>query len=163
MRTTRALLAVLAVLSVAAAGCAGDDTGSATTTTRPAASTTTGGPTSTVATGEVAEGLTCQGFDQEVPRLEPVEITRAELDAAGCEVPPGGAVPGGGTLWLVRSGVDRLSFTLTSAAGSPWVATLEVPAPGCAQTMEWRGEMVLVLASDSKPDLRIERVEDPCG
>ena len=164
---TRRVAAALVLAAIALAGCGTDDGGGrdATTTSGvPRSSTTTEAATgSTVATGELAEGVVCDLDSDEFPTLEATEISRERLAEAGCETPPGGGLPEGDTLWAVPSGTDRNGIYLTSADGSPWVVTLDVPAPGCIQTMEWRGQMVLVVASDTKPVFKVERVEQPCG
>ena len=102
------------------------------------------------------------GLPEDVPVQEVVEASAELLDMGGC-VLPGDQSAGAGRLWLVRSGVDRNRFELTRTDGDIQVARLVRPGDGCIQTSDWRGEMVIVLPSDTEPSVRVETVTEGCG
>jgi hypothetical protein len=101
-----------------------------------------------------ATQVACQMLDTErFPTRELSAVTAQELTDAGC-VDADGDTPTGDGLFVVPSGYDRTAMRLVDDADTLRVE-VDVPGEGCATTMEWRGDMVLVLTGID-PDLPVE-------
>jgi hypothetical protein len=144
-----------------------------------ACGTDTSGP-STTSPNTTATGahqvtiLRCFDLDNDThPAGEPSTIDAAGLAAAGCTIDDStgddstGALDADATinLVIVPTGVDRNSVDITTNTAEHLDATVNVPAPECMVTADWRGQLTIAIRLDDgapTPDVTLTTSNDPC-
>jgi hypothetical protein len=164
-RPHRALtLAAALVIAVGATACGTDDTA------------TPGSPSSTTAPAAAHQVtiLRCFDLDNDThPAGEPSTIDTAELAAAGCTADvdsssyDDGDLTGDltGNVVIVPTGVDRNSVDITTNTDEAIDAIVNVPAPDCMVTADWRGQLTIAIELDddtAAPDVTLTTSNDPC-
>ena len=154
--TTRAQLTIAAAIALLIAACTGARSQQPDPADAPVPAVR---PPTTVTLAPSAPGVLttrCELDPERFAVLTPSPVTPAEASAAGC-----GTLDATRTWWAVRAGVDREQFTALPTPGQLSVV-LVTPGPECPVTMEYRGELVLLVTSESAPELSVERRQLPC-
>jgi hypothetical protein len=132
-------------LVVLVSACGSNDPEGASTTTSPATL-----PTSKPSTVWQSAVMQCQSLDtNSFPVRQATAVTEDELRASDCVAREGNVMPSG-LLVVVPSGKDRLDmFVGDTSTRSNLDVSISAPDSDCVSTMEWRGDMVLVVGSTS--------------
>ena len=151
MQRTAAIVAMLA-LTIAATACGSSDT-SAENEPR-----TDMSPSSTL--------VWCQTLDRDkFPTETATPISADEIAAAGCTTSSGDAAPAAAAL-IIPAGTDRSSMELIDATPTSYEVSITAPGPDCMVTMDWRGDMALLVDApdvSTAADVTVRRVDEPCG
>ena len=108
----------------------------------------------------------CQTLDRDkFPAETATPISADEITAAACTTSSGEPAPTAAAL-IIPAGTDRSSMELIDATATSYEVSITAPGPDCMVTMDWRGDMALLIdAADvsTADDVTVRRVNEPCG